>query len=83
MGEIVGMVKIIADETTDKVLGVHVCGAHATDLIHEGVLAITMGATAKQLGEMIHAHPTLSEALMEAAEDVHKIAIHTQRPAGP
>ncbi len=79
MGEIVGMVKIIADEATDKVIGVHICGAHATDLIHEGALAMQMGATAKQLGDMIHAHPTLAEALMEAAEDVHKMAIHVMK----
>jgi dihydrolipoamide dehydrogenase len=83
MGEITGMAKIIADEATDKVLGVHICGAHATDLIHEGALAMQLGATAKQLGEMIHAHPTLAEALMETAEDVHKEAIHIPRPAGP
>lgn len=79
MGEITGMAKIIADEATDKVLGVHICGAHATDLIHEGALAIQMGATAKQLGSMIHAHPTLAEALMEASEDVHKMAIHVMK----
>lgn len=80
MGELTGMVKIIADEATDKVLGVHICGAHATDLIHEGALALQMGATAKQLGNMIHAHPTLSEAIMEAAEDAHKTAIHAPKP---
>lgn len=79
MGEITGMVKIIADETTDKVLGVHICGAHATDLVHEGALAMRMGATATQLGSMIHAHPTLAEAIMEAAEDSHKIAIHVPK----
>lgn len=79
MGEITGMAKIIADEATDKVLGVHICGAHATDLIHEGALAIRMGATAKQLGSMIHAHPTLAEAIREAAEDAHKMAIHVPR----
>jgi dihydrolipoamide dehydrogenase len=79
MGEIVGMAKIIAEESTDKVLGVHICGSHATDLIHEGALAIKMGATAKQLGGMIHAHPTLSEAILEAAEDVHKLAIHVPK----
>jgi dihydrolipoamide dehydrogenase len=79
MGEIAGMAKIIADEATDKVLGVHICGAHAADLIHEGALAIQMGATAKQLGNMIHIHPTLSEAVMEAAEDLHKIAIHVPK----
>jgi dihydrolipoamide dehydrogenase len=76
MGEITGMVKILADEQTDKVIGVHICGAHATDLVHEGVLAIKMGATAEDLSGMIHAHPTLSEAIMESAEDVHKTAIH-------
>jgi dihydrolipoamide dehydrogenase len=79
MGEITGMAKIIADEATDKVIGVHIYGAHATDLIHEGALAMKMGATARQLGEMIHAHPTLSEALMEAAEDVHGQAIHVPK----
>ena len=76
MGEIVGMVKVIAEETTDKVLGVHICGAHATDMVHEGALAMKMGATARDLGHMIHAHPTLAEAVMEAAEDVHKMAVH-------
>jgi dihydrolipoamide dehydrogenase len=75
-GEITGMVKILSDEATDKVLGVHICGAHATDMMHEGALAITTGTTAKQLGSMIHAHPTFSEAIMEAAEDVHGRAIH-------
>ena len=79
MGEIAGMAKIIADEATDKVLGVHICGAHAADLIHEGVLAIQMGATAKQLGDMIHIHPTLSEVMRETAEDVHKSAIHVMK----
>ncbi len=79
MGEITGMAKIIADEATDKVIGVHLCGAHATDLIHEGALAIKMGATSQQLGDMIHAHPTLAEAIMEASEDVHKMAIHVMK----
>ncbi len=80
MGEITGMVKVISDEETDKVLGVHICGAHATDMIHEGALAIQTGITAAELGSLIHAHPTLSEAVMEAAEDVHGRAIHIPRP---
>ncbi len=80
MGEIVGMVKVISDQKTDKVLGVHICGAHATDMIHEGALAIRMGATARELGSLVHAHPTLSEAVMEATEDVHGMAIHIPRP---
>jgi dihydrolipoamide dehydrogenase len=79
MGAIEGVVKVIADAATDRVLGVHICGARASDLVHEGALAITMGATAKQLGSMIHAHPTLAEGLMEAAEDVHGRAIHKPR----
>ncbi len=79
MGEIAGMVKILSDEATDKVIGVHICGAHATDLVHEGALAMKMGATAKQVGEMIHAHPTLAEGIMEAAGDVHKTAIHVPK----
>jgi dihydrolipoamide dehydrogenase len=79
MGEITGMIKILADEATDKVVGVHICGAHATDMIHEGALAIKMGTTATQLGNMIHAHPTLTEGIMEAAEDVHKMAIHVPK----
>jgi dihydrolipoyl dehydrogenase len=79
MGEITGMIKILADGSTDKVLGVHICGAHATDMIHEGALAIKMSATAAQLGHMIHAHPTLAEGIMEAAEDVHCMAIHAPK----
>jgi dihydrolipoamide dehydrogenase len=77
IGAISGIFKIVADAGTDKVLGVHICGAHASDLVHEGVLAIRMGATSRQLGEMIHAHPTLSEGILEAAEDVHGLSIHT------
>ena len=80
MGEITGLAKIIADADTDRILGVHLCGAHAADLIHEGALAMQTGTTARQLGQMIHAHPTLAEALMEAAEDVHGMAIHIPKP---
>ena len=76
MGEYTGLVKVIADAATDKVLGVHVCGAHATDIIHEGVLAVSTGVTAAELAGTIHAHPTLAEAVMEAAADVHGEAIH-------
>ncbi|MBZ0158147.1 MAG: dihydrolipoyl dehydrogenase [Alphaproteobacteria bacterium] len=76
MGEIEGMVKIISDAGTDKVLGVHCIGAHATDLVHEGALAIKAGLTTREVASMIHSHPTLAEGLMEAAEDVHGEAIH-------
>ena len=80
MGEITGMVKIIADAGNDRVLGVHIVGAHASDLVHEGALAIAAGVTTGALARMIHAHPTLAEAVMEAASDVHGRAIHALRP---
>lgn len=80
MGEITGMVKIIADAGNDRVLGVHIVGAHASDLVHEGALAIAAGVTTGALARMIHAHPTLAEAVMEAASDVQGRAIHALRP---
>lgn len=79
MGEISGMFKIVADAATDKVLGVHIIGAHASDLVHEGALAIKAGLTARDVADMIHAHPTLAEGIMETAEDVHGEAIHTPK----
>jgi dihydrolipoamide dehydrogenase len=81
MGEITGIVKIISNEISDKVLGVHICGAHATDMIHEGALAIKTGTTSKELSHMIHAHPTLAEAIMEASGDAHGQAIHVPKSA--
>jgi dihydrolipoamide dehydrogenase len=71
-----GLVKVVAEANTGKVLGGQICGLHATDLIHELVLAVYAGVTAQQLGDMVHAHPTLAEPIMEAAEDVHGRAIH-------
>jgi dihydrolipoamide dehydrogenase len=79
MGEIEGMVKVISDETSDRILGVHIIGPHASDLIHEAVLAISQGLRTKDLSRVIHAHPTLSEVLQEAAADVHGEAIHSLR----
>ena len=79
IGEIDGLIKIVSDLKTDRVLGVHIIGPHASDLIHEGTLAIRNGLTTKDVSETIHAHPTLSEVLMEAAEDVHGEAIHAPR----
>jgi dihydrolipoamide dehydrogenase len=76
MEETDGNVKIIADAETDKVLGVHIMGPHATDLIAEAALAIQLGATAKEIAQTIHAHPTLAESVMEAAENVHGLSIH-------
>ncbi|MDF9407973.1 dihydrolipoyl dehydrogenase [Pelotomaculum isophthalicicum JI] len=77
MGETNGFVKILADPESDRVLGVHIVGPHATDLIAEAALAVKMGVTVKQLTETIHAHPTLPEAVLEAAGAVHGMSIHT------
>jgi len=77
MGETDGFVKVLADPRSDRVLGVHIVGPHATDLIAEAALAVRMGVTAGQLASTIHAHPTLAESLMEAAEAVHGMSIHT------
>lgn len=76
MGETEGFVQIVSDPATDKVLGCSIVGAHATDLIGEVALAMKTGATVKDITETIHAHPTLPEIVMEAAEDVHGMAIH-------
>ena len=65
-----GFAKIVADEKTGRVLGCHVVAAYATEFISEAVLAIRHGLTVEQLGQTIHAHPTVSEILMDAAEDV-------------
>jgi dihydrolipoamide dehydrogenase len=79
IGETAGMVKVVADAQTDKVLGVGIVGPHATDLIAEGVLAVRHGLTTHQVAETIHAHPTLPEAMGEAMHDVHGQAIHKAR----
>jgi dihydrolipoamide dehydrogenase len=76
MEEAVGMVKIVAHEATDRVLGVHIIGPFASELIAEAVLAIEYCASAEDLARTIHAHPTLSEALHEAALAVDKRALH-------
>ena len=79
MGEIAGLFKIISEEETDKILGAHIIGPHASDLIHEVALAMEKGLTATDIAHTIHAHPTLSEGIMEAAEDVHNLAIHVPK----
>ena len=67
MGELAGLFKLIVEEGSGKLLGAHIAGAHASDLIAEATLAIRRGCTARDLFETIHAHPTLSEGLYEAA----------------
>jgi dihydrolipoamide dehydrogenase len=76
MGEETGYVTLIADKETDVVLGASMMGAHVTDIVHEVAVAVQNGLTIKQLGETIHAHPTVAEAIMEAAHDVHGESVH-------
>jgi dihydrolipoamide dehydrogenase len=79
IGEIAGFIKVIADVATDRIMGAHIVGPHASDLIHEYAVAMQNSLTARDVARTIHAHPTLSEGLMEAAEDVHGEAIHVPR----
>lgn len=72
-----GLTKLIIDPETERVLGVGIVGAGAGELISEGVLAVEMGATARDIAESVHPHPTLSETLMEAAEVFYGTATHT------
>jgi dihydrolipoamide dehydrogenase len=78
-----GMTKIIVDPRTERVLGVGIVGAGAGELIAEGVLAIEMGALAKDIALTIHPHPTLSETLMESAEVFFGTSTHVYRPKRP
>jgi dihydrolipoamide dehydrogenase len=80
MGEDYGFVQLVIDAKTDKVLGAQVMGPHASDLVHEVAVAIKMGATAEDIASTIHAHPSLPEAIMEAAEASHGKAIHVAPP---
>lgn len=79
MGETTGVVKYIADAVTGEILGLHMAGPRATDLIVEGALAIRLEATVDELISTIHAHPTVGESLLEAAHAVHGNAIHLMR----
>jgi dihydrolipoyl dehydrogenase len=76
LGETEGFTKIVADRKTDAVLGIHIVGPEAAELAGESVLALEMGATTEDLASTIHAHPTLPETLMEAAEAVHGRSVH-------
>jgi dihydrolipoamide dehydrogenase len=72
MNETDGLVKVIADAATDRILGVHILGAHASDVIAEATLAMEFAASSEDIGRAFHAHPTLPEALKEAALAVEK-----------
>ena len=72
-----GFVKIVTEAKSDKIIGVHIIGAHASELIGEATAAIVKGATAEDIANTCHAHPTLSEALKEACLAVHQRALHS------
>ncbi|SDF69735.1 dihydrolipoamide dehydrogenase [Fontibacillus panacisegetis] len=76
MGETNGLVKFVVDARTDEILGLHIAGPRATDLIAEGALAIRLEATLDEIATTIHAHPTVAESLLEAAHAAHHRAIH-------
>ena len=79
IGETEGFVKVLADPETDKILGVHIIGERATELIHEAAVAMQHGITTHELAEVIHSHPTMSESVMEAMEDVHDMSVHVPK----
>jgi len=79
MGESEGFVKVIAEKKLGQVVGVHILGDHATDLIGGPVLSLAMETTTKELGKTVQAHPTLMEAVAEASLDAMREAIHLPR----
>lgn len=76
VGETDGMVKVLAHQKTDRILGVHIVGPHAGDLLSEAVVAMTFGASSEDLARICHAHPTLTEVVKEACLDVEQRALH-------
>jgi dihydrolipoamide dehydrogenase len=71
-----GLVKVVSDKKYDEVLGLHIIGPSATEMIVEGGAALQMEATVEEMINMIHAHPTVSESMHEAFEDAHGMVIH-------
>ncbi len=76
MGETTGFVKMLADATSDRILGVHIVGANASELISEAAVAMEFGAASEDIARICHAHPTLSEVVHEAALACDKRALH-------
>jgi dihydrolipoamide dehydrogenase len=76
VGAAEGLVKVVSDKKYDEVLGLHIIGPHATEMIVEGGAALQMEATVEEMINMMHAHPTVSEGIHEAFEDAHGMAIH-------
>jgi len=76
LGRSDGLCKMVVDAATDKVLGVQIAAPQADVLIAEATTAIELGLTSSELGRVVHAHPTMSELLFEAAEAIHSKAVH-------
>jgi dihydrolipoamide dehydrogenase len=76
MGETLGFCRLVAERASDRLLGATIMGPHATDLIHELGLALKYGISVREVGLMIHAHPTVAEAVMDAAHEVHGVALY-------
>ena len=76
LGDTAGFIKILADATTDRILGVHIVGGMASELIQQAVLALAFSASSEDLARTVHAHPSLSEVMHEAALAVDKRTIH-------
>jgi dihydrolipoamide dehydrogenase len=76
LGECDGLVRLVCEASTGRILGAHLMGPRATDLVAEAALAVQMGATADDLAWTTHAHPTLPEAVLEAALGFRDAAIH-------
>ena len=79
LGQPLGLVKLICEEPSGRLLGVHILGPRATDIIGEGVLALRMGATAQDLAHTMHGHPSLPEAIYEAAWGIIDSPFHLRR----
>jgi dihydrolipoamide dehydrogenase len=80
LGRTEGLTKLIIDPETERVLGVGIVGVEAGEMIAEGMLAIEMGANARDLAMTMHAHPTLSETIAEAAEGLYGMGVHQLPP---
>lgn len=79
LDEVEGMVKVVVDERTDALLGVHIVGPEATELVQTASMAMKMESTTEEFQRMLFNHPTLSEALLEAVHDAHKKAVDLPR----
>lgn len=76
LGDTLGFCRLVVDRASDRLLGATIMGPHATDLVHELGLALLHGISAREVGLMIHAHPTVAEAVMDAAHDVHGVGLY-------